>query len=253
MSVAFGSSFTVRNYAWTAWKAFFISKGLLPQWDEDTELYTIWGYDGPEVFSCTIYKGSVPDGVLPVYSQAQNDTDKTDFETNFKPYSNRPLDDAPSQIIAGLLRTGGGSANLGVDGSVTPVVFSASPPAGYDVEVTALSLLFEDSTAVNFGNKFVYNAINTLANGLLLEAKIGDVVISPWQNMKRTRDLIEICEDFNIVTGTPAFVRIRVKLPPYMRLAREGTFAQPDYVRLTVRDNLAALDFAEAHFLGVKL
>jgi hypothetical protein len=85
-----------------------------------------------------------------------------------------------------------------------------------------------------------------------LEAKAGDLAFT-WQNMKRTRDIVEIAQDFDIVTGTTNFMRVRVHLPRALRLLRNGTFAAPDYIRLTVRDNLSSFDFAEAYFQGVKL
>jgi len=243
-----------RDSYWTAFKDLIIQKSIKPQYVEDSYIYFIYGYDIPEVLTCTIWKGVVPDSIINGgYSQAQNDADKSNFETNYKSYANRSIDDVPSLIIASSIKTSGGSANLGVDGSVTPVVFEYNPPNNYDIEISAISFLFEDTTAFQFGNKFILTGINTLTNGLLLEIKTGDVVTSPWQNMKRTRDLIEISSDFDIITGTVNFMRIKIHLPRSMRLSKSGTFSTPDYLRITVRDNLSSLDFAEAHFQGVKL
>jgi len=243
-----------RSGTWTWFKSLISGKTLKVQYEEDLQIYLIFGYDFPEVCTCTIWKGAVPDPVVTGgYSQAQNDSDKTDFETNFKPYANRSIDDIPSLIIADAIKKSGGGANLAVDGSVTPVVFEYNPPNNYDIEITALSFLFEDTTAFQFGNKFILTGIGTLANGLLLSTKAYDLEIPTWQNMKRTRDLIEICSEFNIVTGTTNFMRVKIHLPKSLRLSRAGTFATPDYLRVTVRDNLTSLDFAEAHFQGVKL
>jgi hypothetical protein len=157
-------------------------------------------------------------------------------------------------VIASTVKVvGGSSANLGVNGSVTPVVFEYNPPAAYDIEVTALSLLFEDATAFAFGNNFIRSGLSTLANGLLLEMKAGDQTLT-WQNMKRTRDLIEICQDFDIVTGAANFLRVKVHIPAKkVRLYKDGAFVNPDFLRVTVRDDLTSFDFAEAHFQGVKL
>jgi hypothetical protein len=241
-----------RSGTWTWFKPLVALKSMVVQYEEDSTVYTVFGYDPPEVLFCTIWKGAVPDGVVAGgYSQAQNDSDKTDFEANFKSYANRSIDDIPSLIIANSIKSGG-SANLAVDGSVTPVVFEYNPPGNYEIEISALSFLFEDTTAFSFGNRFVLTGINTLVNGLLLEVRAFDLVVT-WQNMKRTRDLIEICSEFNIVTGTTNFMRVKVHLPRRLRLSRQGTFATQDYLRITVRDNLLALDFAEAHFQGVRL
>ena len=162
-----------------------------------------------------------------------------------------PHDLEPAKVIANTLKNGG-SANFSVNGSGTPQVFSYSPPVDYDVVIDQLSILFEITGALSFGNKFVDATVNTLTNGLLLEAKCSDLAFT-WQNMKRTRDLIEISKSFDMVTGTPNFVRVILAAPKELRLVKEGAFSEVDYVRLTVRDNLSAFSFAEAHFVGVRL
>lgn len=91
MSVNIGPQYTQRYYRWTEWKAVYAVKGLPLQYDDDGTLYTIWTYDKDEVHICQIWKVSLPDSVLNVYSQAQNDSDKSDFETNFKASGNTSL------------------------------------------------------------------------------------------------------------------------------------------------------------------
>jgi hypothetical protein len=253
-SITFGTMPQRANY-WTWFKPLIAYKSIVVQYEEDANTYLVYGYDVPEVLSCTIWKGSLPSSVIAGgYSQAQNDADKADFEANFKPYANRSIDAIPSRIMATAIKTViGNSVSIAVDGSVTPVVFEYNPPTDYDIQVTAFSLLFEGTTFA-FGNKFVMSALSTLSNGLFLEAKVADLAFN-WQNMKRTRDLIEISEDFSLVTSTGSnnFLRVKLHLPQEMRLARDGTYAQPDYIRLTVRDNLTSFQFAEAFIQGVKL
>lgn len=89
--VAIASQYTQRAYTWTAWKAVYAAKGSLFQYEDDSILYTIWSYDGPEIHMCQIYKGEVPHTVVPSYSQVANDADKLDFETNYKASGNQPL------------------------------------------------------------------------------------------------------------------------------------------------------------------
>jgi len=253
MSLQFSNALTRIDGFWTTFKATVAARGLSPfvQYDDDGVSYSIFAIEEPLCFTCMIYLGAVPGGI---YTQAQNDADKADFEANFKPYANRSIDDVPSLIVANAIKTGGGSsANLGVNGSIIPVVFEYNPPNNRDIEINALSLLFESTGALGFGNVFVRTSIATLTNGLLLEVKANDDVVSPWQNMKRTRDIVEICSDFTIITGTTNFMRAKIHLPRTLRLARNGTFATPDYVRLTVRDDLSTIGFGEAHFQGVKL
>lgn len=90
MATTQSSQFTQRTYAWTAWKAVYLTKGSPFQYDDDGTNYTIWTYDGPEVHACQICKGPLPYSTAD-YTQTQNDLDKTDFETNFKALGNMPL------------------------------------------------------------------------------------------------------------------------------------------------------------------
>ena len=90
--INFGS-YIVRNFDWTGWKSVRDSKKLVTQYDDDGTIYTIYGYDGPEVLSCEIWKGEVPDGVKASgLTQEQNDIDKADFEANYKPTANLPIE-----------------------------------------------------------------------------------------------------------------------------------------------------------------
>jgi hypothetical protein len=252
MSAIFSPSLTVRSSTWTIWLAARTVRASVYQYELANGAYRIWFYDGPELYTCVIWQGVVPvDIIAGGYSQAQNDADKADFLTDFEPYANRSIDNAPSLIIASSIKSGG-SANLGVDGSVTPVVFEYNPPNNYDIEINALSFLFESTGTMGFGNVFVHTSIATLANGLLLEVKAGDNAAT-WQNMRRTRDLVEISQGFDLIAGTTNFMRVRVQLPKALRLYRDGTYVTPEYLRVTVRDDLSTIGFGEAHFLGVKL
>lgn len=87
--ISIAPQFTIRDSYWIKWKVFQNTKLFSIQFDEGDTVYQIWGYDGPEAFTCTIYKDAVPLEVIAAgYTQEQNDTDKTDFETNFKPTAN---------------------------------------------------------------------------------------------------------------------------------------------------------------------
>jgi hypothetical protein len=77
---------------WTVFKTSVVGKSLQVQQDDDGVTYSIFAIDGPIVYDCTIWKGIVPDGVVNSgYSQSQNNTDKTDFETNYLPTGNQRL------------------------------------------------------------------------------------------------------------------------------------------------------------------
>ena len=90
--VKIASQYTQRTYNWINWKAVEVVKGGQYQYDDDGTVYTIWFYDQPEVHLCTIWKGTVPNNVISGgYSQIQNNSDKSDFETNFKSLANAPI------------------------------------------------------------------------------------------------------------------------------------------------------------------
>lgn len=91
MSVSLAPQYTRRDYRWTEWKAVYAVKGLPLQYDDDSIIYTIWTYDANEVHVCQIWKGTMPESATVVYSQATNDTDKTDFETNYRSLGNSTL------------------------------------------------------------------------------------------------------------------------------------------------------------------
>jgi hypothetical protein len=92
MAISIAGQYTQREYRWTQFKAIAASKAFLHQHADDGEIYTIWGYDGPEVHICNIWKNAVPYAVIDSgYSQAQNDSDKSDFETNYLALSNKAL------------------------------------------------------------------------------------------------------------------------------------------------------------------
>jgi hypothetical protein len=93
----------VRPRQWTTLKPLITVKALL-QWDENTDSYKIFWLDGRMVFETTIWKEVVPNGVSEGgYSQSQNDSDKTDFETNYKNYANGKTsraDDGGRTVVA---------------------------------------------------------------------------------------------------------------------------------------------------------
>lgn len=84
---------THRFFRWTDYKAQIAANKLNIQYSEHDGLYKIWGYNGADAMLSEIYLGDVPYAVVAAgYSQVQNDLDKTDFETNFMPSSNKKLE-----------------------------------------------------------------------------------------------------------------------------------------------------------------
>lgn len=93
MTITIAPNFTQRAYFWTAFKAIMAVKGFPHQHEDDGITHTIWGYDGPEAYICNIWKGDVPEAVVNAgYSQAQNDTDKSNFTTSYLSTANKTID-----------------------------------------------------------------------------------------------------------------------------------------------------------------
>lgn len=98
MAIQIAPQFTIRNYRWTQWKQVQSIKNFIYQHDDDGDIYTIWGYDGPEAHIAVIWKDVVPDGIQNSgYSQEQNNLDKLDFENNYLANSNLSIDKRDSE------------------------------------------------------------------------------------------------------------------------------------------------------------
>jgi hypothetical protein len=246
---------TRRTFYWTAFKAVVGAKNKLSQlqYDDLQTEWHIWAYDGPEILECRIWSGAIPASAInDGYTQAQNDSDKSDWTTSYQSYSNKSLVEVYSPLFSGYL-TNGGSVNLAANGAVTPLVFTLVAGSS-ELRIDTLSLILEFPNATNYGDKFVTTSIGALTNGMLLEAKSYDNLISPWQNMRRTRDLIEIADSVDVLSAQSNLFRVNVRLPSgRLVLARSSQFLSPDFVRITVRDNLTAFSWAEAYVQGVTL
>lgn len=106
MALSFGSGVTTIQSFWTAFKATVSSKNLLMQYQDDGSTITVFAMDGVLLYYTLIYNGAVPDQAIQKgYSQAQNDADKTDFNTNFAPMANATTQPA-SKIGAGVPTSG---------------------------------------------------------------------------------------------------------------------------------------------------
>ncbi len=94
MSIEFSNSLTKRKYIWTEFKDFLYKRDGNLQYEDLSEYYVIWFYDGPEVFICDIWKNNVPEDILSQWNltQQQNEIDKLDFESNFQSSANKILE-----------------------------------------------------------------------------------------------------------------------------------------------------------------
>lgn len=88
------NSEVIISSSWTQFKTNSLTgtKSLPLQYDDDGIIYTIYAFDEKIAYTCIIWKGDVPESVITSgYSQSQNDSDKSDFETNYKPDGNKTV------------------------------------------------------------------------------------------------------------------------------------------------------------------
>jgi hypothetical protein len=113
MSVRIGSGLVTVPKSWTDLKSVLNTKGLSLQYETNSDVYDIFCIDNAIVYTTIIYTGTVPPGAG--VDQSTNDLNKSDFETNYKPFANRSL--------------------------VAPTLLEAVDHAGTIVAATAASLL----------------------------------------------------------------------------------------------------------------
>jgi hypothetical protein len=101
MPLTIAPQFTQKNYAWTNWKAVYAIKGGPYQYYDDGTNTTVYFYDTPEVYIANMWDGIVPDPVIAGgYSQAQNNADLLDFQTNWLAGANQRITpSANSQVV----------------------------------------------------------------------------------------------------------------------------------------------------------
>lgn len=165
------------------------------------------------------------------------------------------IEHTPTRLWSTALKRSNGSPNMAVDGSGVPVEFSLVNTTAHEYEILSMCLIAEFVGSLAIGPKFLKDSIGTLANGLLVEAKLDDEVFS-FGNLKVTHDLIEVSQPqggLNIIAGTNTLVQVFFLIPQYTQARAHGTFAADDYVRATVRDKLTDLWFLEMYLQGVKL
>lgn len=176
MAVVFGAGTHIQT-SWTVLKQQSFARQAPLQFEESASLYTIFFFDGPLTYSTVIFKGTVP--TVSDTDQSQNDSDKADFEGNYKTSANSPLDlhVAGYSAIVGIGSTGSPDGGLvtvqGQDGSVpvatleragtkkialvalvsgpTPAVVNASSAGPFNVGGTTFTI------SVNGGSNQTYS------------------------------------------------------------------------------------------------
>jgi hypothetical protein len=135
-----------------------------------------------------------------------------------------------------------------IDMATTPTKqFVWNPGSTHDVEGASLVFVIEDAT-IRFGDKF--GGISALSNGVLVEVKASDASYT-LANVQRTREFLQLADSggFEVYSATPDALKASLSLEGFV-FRKSGTYANPDYVRVTIQDNLGGLSFMSALFKG---
>lgn len=197
-----GSNFIIVAQTWSQLKVTLNTKLMSLQYDDsDVTAYQLFAIDGSIVYLATIYRGTLPDSVAASYSQAQNDQDKSDFETNFKGRANQPVDLYQVGDNRWIYRFGNmtttGSAELLVAGN------GYFEPAA-QAQRAVVSTSANDANPSGTGAKAVrITYLNSSYVRKIEELNLNGVTAVPTVNTD-----IRFIEKFEVIKGTAAVGRI---------------------------------------------
>jgi len=147
----------------------------------------------------------------------------------------------------------GGSPDLTVNGSGTPIQFDI-PLSNNDRVINSISIYGRDN-GISFGKFLALNS--ALANGITFEIKSNDNTFTSLP--------ITITDDFrnrfcisprdfvvDFASSEDAFTASFVSPSPII-IRNQNEFTTPDYVRVTINDNLTAINYLEAIVFGSAL
>lgn len=196
-TVSFNANATISS-TWTNFKSTVISKALSIQYNDNGSAYTIFAFDDSSViYTCTIWKGTVPAGVISGgYSQAQNDSDKSNFETNYKPYANMPVDKGIFTDPRLLRRFGNISTT-----STSEILVSLRPytEQGSDAQRAVQSSSVQDKST---GTGAAAVRITYLNSNYVLKTE--DVVLNGTTKVNTVGTDIRFVERFEVIQGNVA-------------------------------------------------
>lgn len=131
----------------------------------------------------------------------------------------------------------GGSPDMDVNGSVSPVIFLASPPSGKIWYVHTIDVIIEDN-AMNFTK---FGGIPALTNGVDFSVKQNGLIEETLANLKRNGDFYTFANEAFIESSTTDIFVAHV----YTRINTGTTFklinSNSDFFKAIVNDNLTNL------------
>lgn len=133
-----------------------------------------------------------------------------------------------------FVETSGGSADLRVDGSVTPVVFTYDADATYDISIQEIKFTIV-SNSITFGSDYFGATSGPLPNGLLVQVVIAAGTVDVY-NMKQNESFVNYASPggFEWVVSSKDMMTSNYLVGGGLKL-RAGT---SDQVKVTVRDDI---------------
>jgi hypothetical protein len=145
----------------------------------------------------------------------------------------------------------GGSADLRVNGSGTPVTFSIAPVADKDIFIEEIRF-YGGGNGIQYGNFLSQNS--ALTNGITLNIKSDDELVNYPFMIKTTEDFKNKFAwgtaanwNLNLISGTDQFLATWVFVNPFP-LRAIGSFAIDDYLNVVISDNLTTGGITELEF-----
>lgn len=261
MAITITSS-VVENSFWVTFKAIAITAKSLPiQYDNDGTVYTIFAFDGAVAYKTIIWQSTVPDTVIASgYSQAQNNSDLSDFTTNFQSTANKNITPVVKQastaavtadpsLVVGLSPNSPLPTGTNNIGSVNNVQTAESTAAWTSATTnnTALSLI-----VTGYGTVTVtLNQGTTITGGVVTFEASDTVAGTNWYliSMASITGATVPASSYTLVASTniafqtnvAGFIQFRVRLSP--AISGTGT------VNVGIVANASAFDLEQAAYV----
>lgn len=145
----------------------------------------------------------------------------------------------PGLRIAEFLKESGGSSDMNVDGSVTPVTFSAAPPTGKKWFIHSVTLIIEDSS-INF--KKFGGIAGGLTNGIEFRVKEGGLAEVTLGTFKTNGDFHLFTTDIRLDSASTDFLTVNVNMRENAGTTLELSAANSEIFKLITNDNLISVD-----------
>lgn len=145
--------------------------------------------------------------------------------------------------------TNGGSSDMAVDGSVTPVEFVTQPPTGKRWYVHTLDIIIEDNS-MNFSK---FGGLPALTNGVDFFAKQNGAAEALLGNIKRNGDFYIFANDAFIESSTTdllvAHIRTRINTGTTFKLDDSNS----EFMKAVVNDDLLGIDVFQVLIRGYEV